>query len=278
MNHGRHGREVYATGVRNSVGMDFNPKDKHALVHRQPDRRHGRRHPDGRDQPRDQGRASSSAIRTSSGKTRITEFGYDKDPIPAGAVDPQVMRIAHAADLGMAFYTGKQFPAKYQGGFFSAQHGSWNRTKPIGARVLFTSLKADGTRRQDRGLRRGLARRRDRHLPRPAGRRRGGEGRLAARLRRLRRRHLPHHLHGAVSWPTPRTAGAAAAAALAAARRCGVWRPTPPPGARRRRRAPRATARWAVASRPTRPISPASRRCTSRRSCGPTAAASASTR
>ena len=41
---------------------------------------------------------------------------------------------AHAADLGMAFYTGKQFPAKYQGGFFSAQHGSWNRTKPIGAR------------------------------------------------------------------------------------------------------------------------------------------------
>ena len=45
----------------------------------------------------------------------------------------------------MAFYAGKSFPAKYQGGFFSAQHGSWNRTKPIGARVLFTSLKADGT-------------------------------------------------------------------------------------------------------------------------------------
>jgi glucose/arabinose dehydrogenase len=56
-----------------------------------------------------------------------------------------VMTDAHAADLGMSFYTGKQFPAKYQGGFFSAQHGSWNRTKPIGARVLFTSLKPDGT-------------------------------------------------------------------------------------------------------------------------------------
>ena len=52
---------------------------------------------------------------------------------------------AHAADLGLAFYTGKQFPAKYQGGLFSAQHGSWNRTTPIGARVMFTSLKADGT-------------------------------------------------------------------------------------------------------------------------------------
>ena len=71
--------------------------------------------------------------------------GYDKDTIPAGAVNPQVMTDAHAADLGLAFYTGKQFPAKYQNGFFSAQHGSWNRSKPIGARVLFTSLKSDGT-------------------------------------------------------------------------------------------------------------------------------------
>jgi len=53
--------------------------------------------------------------------------------------------VAHAADLGMSFYAGKAFPAAYQGGFFSAQHGSWNRTKPVGAQVLFTSLKADGT-------------------------------------------------------------------------------------------------------------------------------------
>ena len=59
--------------------------------------------------------------------------------------NPQVYMDAHAADLGLAFYTGKQFPAKYQGGLFSAQHGSWNRTTPIGARVMFTSLKADGT-------------------------------------------------------------------------------------------------------------------------------------
>ena len=52
---------------------------------------------------------------------------------------------AHAADLGMMFYTGTQFPAKYRGGIFSAQHGSWNRTQPVGARVMFTSLKDDGT-------------------------------------------------------------------------------------------------------------------------------------
>jgi len=51
---------------------------------------------------------------------------------------------AHAADLGMMFYTGKQFPEKYRGGIFSAQHGSWNRTTPVGARVMFTSLDEEG--------------------------------------------------------------------------------------------------------------------------------------
>jgi glucose/arabinose dehydrogenase len=79
------------------------------------------------------------------GKTRITEHGYDKDPLPANVTNPEVYMEAHAADLGMTFYTGKKFPAKYQGGIFSAQHGSWNRTNPIGARIMFTSLKADGT-------------------------------------------------------------------------------------------------------------------------------------
>ena len=138
------GREVYATGIRNSVGMDFNPKDGTLwFTDNQTDGM-------GDDIPLGEINRATKAGQFFGypyivAKTRITENGYDKDPIPAGAVDPQVMTDAHAADLGMAFYTGKQFPAKYQGGFFSAQHGSWNRTKPIGARVLFTSLKADGT-------------------------------------------------------------------------------------------------------------------------------------
>jgi glucose/arabinose dehydrogenase len=53
--------------------------------------------------------------------------------------------IAHAADLGMMFYTGKMFPEKYRGGIFSAQHGSWNRTSPVGARVMFTAVNDDGS-------------------------------------------------------------------------------------------------------------------------------------
>jgi glucose/arabinose dehydrogenase len=144
MNQDGTGREVYATGVRNSVGMDFNPKDKTLwFTDNQTDGM-------GDDVPMGEINRATQAGQFFGypyivSKTRITEFGYDKDPLPANTVDPQVMTDAHAADLGMAFYTGKQFPVKYQNGFFSAQHVSWNRTKPIGARLLYTSLKSDGT-------------------------------------------------------------------------------------------------------------------------------------
>jgi glucose/arabinose dehydrogenase len=43
----------------------------------------------------------------------------------------QVETVAHGADLGLTFYTGKMFPKKYQSAIFSAQHGSWNRTVPV---------------------------------------------------------------------------------------------------------------------------------------------------
>jgi glucose/arabinose dehydrogenase len=77
------------------------------------------------------------------GKVRTEE--YKADTPPADVVFPEVEHAAHAADLGLHFYAGTQFPAKYRGGIFSAQHGSWNRTTPVGARVMFTSLKEDGT-------------------------------------------------------------------------------------------------------------------------------------
>jgi glucose/arabinose dehydrogenase len=136
-------REVYATGIRNSVGMDFNPKDGTLwFTDNQTDGM-------GDDIPAGELNRATKAGQFFGypyicGNTRITENGYDKDPLPAGTVPPQVLMDAHAADLGMTFYSGKLFPAKYQGGIFNAQHGSWNRTKPIGARVMFTSLKPDG--------------------------------------------------------------------------------------------------------------------------------------
>ncbi len=137
-------REVYATGIRNSVGLEFNPKDKTLwFTDNQTDGM-------GDDIPLGEINRSTQAGQFFGypyivSKTRITDEGYDKDPIPANAINPQVMTDAHAADLGLAFYTGKAFPAKYQGGLFSAQHGSWNRTKPVGARIMFTGIKSDGT-------------------------------------------------------------------------------------------------------------------------------------
>jgi glucose/arabinose dehydrogenase len=137
-------REVYATGLRNSVGIEFNPKDKTLwFTDNQTDGM-------GDDIPAGEINRATAAGQFFGypwiqGKTRITEFGYDKDALPPNVTNPQVYLDAHAADLGLTFYTGTKFPAKYRGGIFSAQHGSWNRTVPIGARIMFTSLKADGT-------------------------------------------------------------------------------------------------------------------------------------
>lgn len=138
-------REVFARGVRNSVGMDFNPRDKTLWFTDNQVDGMGDDIP-----PGELNRATRAGQHfgfpwLGGHKVRHTDHGYDKDALPPNLVGPQVEMVAHAADLGMAFYNARQFPAKYQGGIFSAQHGSWNRTKPIGARVMFTSLKADGS-------------------------------------------------------------------------------------------------------------------------------------
>jgi glucose/arabinose dehydrogenase len=136
-------REVYATGVRNSVGIDFNPADKTLwFTDNQVDGM-------GDDIPPEELNRVAQAGQSfgfpwyGGGTVRTVE--YKDDPVPAGVVNPQTELDAHAGSLGMTFYTGQMFPQKYRGGIFVAQHGSWNRTKPIGARVMFTSLKPDGT-------------------------------------------------------------------------------------------------------------------------------------
>ncbi len=136
-------REVFAWGIRNSVGMDFNPKDKTLWFTDNQVDGMGDDIP-----PGELNRANKPGMNFGfpyygGGKTRTTEY-KDQTP-PTDITFPQVEMVAHAADLGMTFYSGKMFPAKYRGGIFSAQHGSWNRTVPVGARVMFTSLKEDGT-------------------------------------------------------------------------------------------------------------------------------------
>jgi glucose/arabinose dehydrogenase len=56
------------------------------------------------------------------------------------AIVPDVLLPAHSAPLGLAFYTGSQFPARYRNGGFVALHGSWNRTVASGFRVAFFPL------------------------------------------------------------------------------------------------------------------------------------------
>ncbi len=60
-----------------------------------------------------------------------------KPDLVKGAVVPDVDLGSHTASLGLAFYTKKAFPAQYQGGAFIAQHGSWNRSVLSGYKVVY---------------------------------------------------------------------------------------------------------------------------------------------
>ncbi|MBF6616840.1 PQQ-dependent sugar dehydrogenase [Pollutimonas thiosulfatoxidans] len=136
-------REVFAYGVRNSVGMDFNPKDKVLWFSDNQVDGMGDDIPPGELNRAPQLGQHFGFPYYGGGNIRTVEF-KDVEP-PADVVFPQVETDAHAADLGIHFAKGEMFPEKYRNGLFTAQHGSWNRTTPIGARVLFTSLKEDGT-------------------------------------------------------------------------------------------------------------------------------------
>lgn len=137
------GREVFARGIRNSVGIDFNPANGDLwFTDNQVDGM-------GDDIPPGELNRITAAGQHfgfpwyGGGTVRTAEY-KDSEP-PADAVPPVVEMDAHAADLGLMFYTGKTFPEQYRGGVFSAQHGSWNRTTPVGARIMFTPVKPDGS-------------------------------------------------------------------------------------------------------------------------------------
>jgi glucose/arabinose dehydrogenase len=135
-------REVYATGLRNPVGMDFNPKDKTLWTNDNQVDGMGDDIPPGELDRIEKMGQNFGFPWYGGGHTRTNE--YKNATPPADAVFPEVEQAAHAADLGLIFYTGDMFPAKYKGAIFTTQHGSWNRTVPVGARVMVTFLKDDG--------------------------------------------------------------------------------------------------------------------------------------
>ena len=141
-------REVVAIGIRNSVGHAFHPGNGDLWFTDNQVDGMGDETP-----PGELNKACALGPKvwyghpyTGGGEVRTNEYKDKK--IPKAYADnyckPQVEMIAHAADLGMMFYTGSMFPAKYKNAIFSAQHGSWNAVKPRGARVMVTFLDSAG--------------------------------------------------------------------------------------------------------------------------------------
>jgi glucose/arabinose dehydrogenase len=136
------GRRIYASGLRNPVGMDWMPGTKILWT------AVNERDELGDDVPPDY-------------LTHVEENGFygwpysywgkhedprieekDKKPeLVASAKLPDVALGTHTASLGLVFYDGKMFPEKYHGGAFVGQHGSWNRSIPSGYKVVFVPFK-----------------------------------------------------------------------------------------------------------------------------------------
>ena len=132
--------EVVARGVRNSVGFDFHPETGELWF------TDNGRDWLGDDQPPDE---LNRVMRAGA------HFGFpychgdglrDPDFNKGRACDqftaPARLLGPHVAALGMRFYTGRMFPEKYRNGIFIAEHGSWNRSTPVGYRVTFVKIES----------------------------------------------------------------------------------------------------------------------------------------
>jgi glucose/arabinose dehydrogenase len=136
------GMEVYAEGVRNSVGMAFHPRSGDLWF------TDNGRDLLGDDLPGDElNHAPQSGLHFGypwchQGDSLDPEFGVGKSCSDYEA--PALTLGAHVASLGLTFYTGSQFPAEYREQLFIAQHGSWNRSKKVGYNVLLVRFDGHG--------------------------------------------------------------------------------------------------------------------------------------
>ena len=137
------GREVFTRGIRNSVGHDFHPETGDLWFTDNQVDGMGDDIPPGEINHQTEAGQNFGFPWYGGGDVRTNE--YKDAEVPGDVVMPAVETAAHAADLGMSFYSGGMFPAEYKNAIFSAQHGSWNRTTPVGARVMVTKIAEDGT-------------------------------------------------------------------------------------------------------------------------------------
>lgn len=131
--------ELYATGLRNAVGLTLHPQTGELWI------TNNGRDLMGPDVPPDTIRRISPG----------TDYGWPEchagqHPDPElGSADscqgvpaPEVSIQAHSAPLGLVFYASDQFPAEYAGDLFVAYHGSWNRDVPTGYKVVRIPFEA----------------------------------------------------------------------------------------------------------------------------------------
>lgn len=132
------GREIWAHGVRNSVGFDWHPTTKTLFITGNGSDNMGD------DVPPD--------VLNHAPKPGL-DFGYPychagdiPDPRfgrvrPCSDFEPPARKLGpHVAAIGARFYTGTQFPPGYRNQLFIAEHGSWNRSTPIGYRVTLVTM------------------------------------------------------------------------------------------------------------------------------------------
>ncbi|WP_442795470.1 PQQ-dependent sugar dehydrogenase [Pelobium manganitolerans] len=134
------GEIIYASGLRNPVGMAWNPVTKALWTAvNERDELGDELVPD----------YITSVKKGAFYGWPYSYFGQHEDPrrkgenpeLVAKAIAPDFALAPHSASLGLAFYTGSNFPEKYRNGAFVGQHGSWNRSEFNGYKVVFVPFK-----------------------------------------------------------------------------------------------------------------------------------------
>lgn len=132
--------KVFASGLRNPVGMDWAPKTKTLwTVVNERDGLGDNLVPDYLTSVKENGFYGwPYSYFGQHEDTRVKEM---KPELVKKSIVPDFPLGSHTASLGLAFYTGTSFPENYRNGAFIAQHGSWNREKLSGYKVLFVPFK-----------------------------------------------------------------------------------------------------------------------------------------
>ena len=134
--------EIFANGIRNTVGFAWHPDTKELWF------TDNGRDELGDDIPNDElNNASKPGLNFGypychQGNIPDPKFGRGKNC--SDYVPPVKLMGPHVAALGLRFYTGSVFPAEYKNAIFVARHGSWNRSTPIGYDVAVLKMDANG--------------------------------------------------------------------------------------------------------------------------------------